>query len=300
MGRIGRAESIRLVHAALECGVTHVDTARVYGFGDAERMLGAALKGRSDVEVYTKVGQGHSTQPRLRSSRYALARPVARLRARLRDVGSEGAKPGGNFVRRTDFSIDHVRQSVETSLRMLRREALDGLLLHEITAEELSPELVGVLDDLRLAGKIRRYGVASETRALTALSAVGMPGDIVQQAGGPFFDPVAVHHPMETILHSVFGAKGQELRRFYAWLESNTEAREQIRAVVQGEGLHGLAPALLSYTASSRPCASLIFASTSLEHVRRNAFAVQHGLSDESIKTFSAVIAAYRTHRQEG
>ena len=67
MGRIGTRESTRIVHAALDSGITHFDTARVYGLGDAEQMLGHALHGRPDVSVYTKVGQGHPHHSRLRA-----------------------------------------------------------------------------------------------------------------------------------------------------------------------------------------------------------------------------------------
>ena len=47
----------RIVHAALDAGVTFFDTADVYGGGESEHLLGAALRGRRDAAIVaTKVG----------------------------------------------------------------------------------------------------------------------------------------------------------------------------------------------------------------------------------------------------
>ena len=43
-GGIGRAQAIRCIHAALDCGITLFDTANQYGAGEAEHVLGEALR----------------------------------------------------------------------------------------------------------------------------------------------------------------------------------------------------------------------------------------------------------------
>jgi aryl-alcohol dehydrogenase-like predicted oxidoreductase len=43
-GGIGREQAIRCIHAAVDCGITLFDTANQYGAGEAERVLGEALK----------------------------------------------------------------------------------------------------------------------------------------------------------------------------------------------------------------------------------------------------------------
>ena len=51
------AESIRTIHRALDLGVTHIDTAEIYGPYANEELVGRALKGRRDgVVVATKFG----------------------------------------------------------------------------------------------------------------------------------------------------------------------------------------------------------------------------------------------------
>jgi diketogulonate reductase-like aldo/keto reductase len=57
-----RAEAVRAIHAAIEAGMTHIDTAEMYGSGKVEELLKEALKGRRDkVFLATKVMPGHAS-----------------------------------------------------------------------------------------------------------------------------------------------------------------------------------------------------------------------------------------------
>src|SRR4051812_24027972 len=47
-GALDNAESIRTIHRALDLGVTHIDTAEIYGPYLSEQLVGEALKGRRD------------------------------------------------------------------------------------------------------------------------------------------------------------------------------------------------------------------------------------------------------------
>jgi hypothetical protein len=49
-------DSIRAIHAALDAGVNWIDAAPFYGWGRAEEVVGRAIRGRSDVHVFTKCG----------------------------------------------------------------------------------------------------------------------------------------------------------------------------------------------------------------------------------------------------
>ncbi|MFB7800902.1 aldo/keto reductase, partial [Isoptericola sp. NPDC056134] len=56
-GALDDAESIRTIHRALDLGVTHIDTAEIYGPFRSEEIIGRALKGRRDgVVIATKFG----------------------------------------------------------------------------------------------------------------------------------------------------------------------------------------------------------------------------------------------------
>src|SRR2546426_12028981 len=56
-GGLDDAESIRTIHRALDLGVTHIDTAEIYGPFHSEELVGKAVKGRrDDVVIATKFG----------------------------------------------------------------------------------------------------------------------------------------------------------------------------------------------------------------------------------------------------
>ena len=57
IGAVNDAESIRTIHRALDLGVTHLDTAEIYGPYNNEELVGRAIKGRRDrVVLATKFG----------------------------------------------------------------------------------------------------------------------------------------------------------------------------------------------------------------------------------------------------
>jgi aryl-alcohol dehydrogenase-like predicted oxidoreductase len=120
-----QAESIRLVHRALEAGVNFFDTAPCYAEGRSETFLGQALAGRwKDVVICTKFGRS----------------------------------PEG-----TDFDAGRIDWSVESSLRRLGTDHLDIVLLHNPPAQMLDGRThphFGILERLREKGLIRFYGAS--------------------------------------------------------------------------------------------------------------------------------------------
>lgn len=129
-------KALRLVHAALDLGVTLFDTGASYSAGEAEPRLGRALKGRDPARlvVATKAGTWHA---------------------------------GGGRIAR-DFSPAAIRASAERSLRNLGLEALPLLQLHGPAIAELDAELLQTLDELRTQGLVRALGVNSFDPAVIA------------------------------------------------------------------------------------------------------------------------------------
>src|SRR5436190_22196949 len=57
MTRLGRTQSLRLLEVAYDAGITHFDTARSYGYGEAESVVGDFLaRSRDNLTVTTKLG----------------------------------------------------------------------------------------------------------------------------------------------------------------------------------------------------------------------------------------------------
>jgi aryl-alcohol dehydrogenase-like predicted oxidoreductase len=126
--RFSEREAVRLVHAAIDGGVSFFDTGSSYSGGHAEPRLGRALKGR-DV-------------------------------ARLVIATKAGTFAAGGRIGR-DFSAPAVVASAERSLRNLGLETLPLLQLHGPAIAELTDELRAALRDLKARGLVRALGVNS-------------------------------------------------------------------------------------------------------------------------------------------
>ena len=110
LGRsLAKRERIRLVETAFDCGLTHFDTAPLYGAGAAEEAL-AALP-RDAVTIATKAG-------------YRPPSPVRTVAASL--AGRAALARGGHFARA------EVRAGLAASLRRLRTSYVDFFLLHDV------------------------------------------------------------------------------------------------------------------------------------------------------------------------
>ncbi|HEX6230840.1 MAG TPA: aldo/keto reductase [Actinomycetota bacterium] len=122
-------ESVRVIHRALELGVTLFDTADVYGPFANEELVGRALRGRRrDAVIATKVG--------------------------LR-VGPNGGYP---LVR--DARPERILHQVDGSLRRLRRDAIDLYYLHRVDPRVPIEEQWGAMASLVQAGKVRAIGLS--------------------------------------------------------------------------------------------------------------------------------------------
>ncbi len=126
-GHSDETEARRMVDICLDAGVTLFDTADVYSNGASETVLGAAIKGRRDqVLVSTKTGLPMGDGPD--------------------DWGTSRAR---------------LIRAVEASLRRLGTDHVDLLQVHAYDASTPAEELMGTLDTLIAAGKVRYAGVSN-------------------------------------------------------------------------------------------------------------------------------------------
>lgn len=155
-----RAEALHLVQAAFERGIRFFDTANIYGQGESERILGAALQSRrKQVTIVTKAGQYFPAW-------MALAKPFKGAVKRL--VRESGAgRHLVSTVRKAalpqDFSERFLRASTEASLRRLNTDYADILLLHSPPSHVIANgAALSALEKLRMAGKAIRIGISCE------------------------------------------------------------------------------------------------------------------------------------------
>jgi aryl-alcohol dehydrogenase-like predicted oxidoreductase len=186
--RNDRQESLRVVHSALDRGVTFFDTADNYSLGESERLLGTALRGRRDQAVIaTKVGAVYGTADRMLLKARPILRPLKGL------LG--GARRSINLVRdkrkHYDFSPAHLQRAVEASLRRLGTDYIDIYQLYNPSAEDLREFAMGAtLEKLRQAGKIRCFGItANHARDAVAalecesIASIQLPVSLLDQEG---------------------------------------------------------------------------------------------------------------------
>jgi aryl-alcohol dehydrogenase-like predicted oxidoreductase len=170
MGRVGRAESLRAIAAARGAGISHFDVARLYGYGEAETLLGEALRGQRDqVVIASKFGLSAPA----RAAALRSLKPIAqRLAAAIPGARSVLRAVVGDAALAPDrFSPASAQASLDQSLAALKTDYLDILFLHDCAAADITDELLGVLDRQITAGKIRAYGAATAIEAVMPLHA---------------------------------------------------------------------------------------------------------------------------------
>ena len=121
-------ESIATIHAALDAGITLLDTADIYGPFINEQLVGQAIKGRRD-EVVLATKFGFQRDP---------ADPA-------RVINGQPA---------------YVHAACDASLRRLGVDVIDLYYLHRVDAAVPIEETVGAMAELKRAGKVRHLGLS--------------------------------------------------------------------------------------------------------------------------------------------
>ena len=281
MGRVGRSASLRAMNAAWDSGITLFDTARSYGFGEAEAVLGEFLQGKRDQAVVaTKYGipvQRQSGAKRLAVGVVRSAFKVPGVRGLVRAKGERAAVFG-------EFSVAGARASVETSLRALGTDYVDILYLHEATEAVLQDdEMMEALDALVKAGKVLRVGVyggegvidAAIKLTPTPISAAQFGADPFSAVAGGF----AARNQGEILLvgNHPFGSEGR-MGRFAAALAaaSRDEAvPSALREKLKDGGAEMILEALLGIGLKASGLHSLVFSMMRRDHLEANVRAVE-------------------------
>ncbi len=131
-GDRSEADARAMIDHAIDQGITYFDTGDVYGHGRSEELLGDALADvREEVTIATKIGYDFYNNPQ----------------------AGHGELP-------KEIEPDYLREAVEGSLERLGLEYVDVLQLHNANVEEITPDVLELLDELEEEGLIRARGLA--------------------------------------------------------------------------------------------------------------------------------------------
>ena len=270
---IDEAASRAVVEAALDAGITHFDTAEVYGEGASERFLGRALAGhRDEVTIATKFGNGTDARPetvrrsvdgsleRLATDRIDLyylhkpdpETPIADTLGALAELADEGKV---REVACSNVSPEQLR-AAEAAAQGARFVAVQNeySLLHRAPEDEMLDVCgtLGVafvpyfpLKSGLLTGKYRRGDAGADGR--------------LNATGGAFKNMGESH-----------------------LTEANLDAVERLVAVAEARG-HTLLDLAFAYLLAHAPVASVIAGATTPEQVRANVEAATWALPDDAL-----------------
>jgi aryl-alcohol dehydrogenase-like predicted oxidoreductase len=126
-----KQEMTKLLHAAVERGITFFDTAEVYGPFINEELVGEALAPfRPQVVIATKFGF---------------------------DLSGSDARPGAAGL---NSRPAHIKQAVEGSLKRLKTDAIDLLYQHRVDPDVPIEDVAGAVKELIQQGKVKHFGLS--------------------------------------------------------------------------------------------------------------------------------------------
>lgn len=268
-GRRSRQSSLRLLEEAFDNGITHFDVARLYSAGEAEGIVGEFARRRRDKLVLVSKAGIHPLRQTFYHKLERKLRTIAKARA---PTLTRWLRPAVHEPTFGKFSRRDIRSSVDISLRELKTDYLDALLLHECMYDDAcSFEVADTLEQLRTEGKVLAYGVATNiddtanlAKSLPSLtSIVQIPSADLDFTLWPFLSDTS----RLVITHSI-------LEGHLSVIDSRLRASPSLRLKVQSQtGFDlkdptGVAQLLLSNAIQANPCGIALFSTSRLEHIK--------------------------------
>jgi aryl-alcohol dehydrogenase-like predicted oxidoreductase len=258
-GRPDEDQAIRTIHAALDAGVTLIDTADAYAYdesdtGHNERLIAKALRGRRDgVLVATKGGHVRNGQ-----------------------------------AWELDGRPEHIRAACEASLRALETDRIDLYQYHRPDPDVPYAETIGAFKELQDAGKVRWVGVSNANlgqleEALAIVDVVSLQNQLSLAYTGPLEKgelAAATERGIAFLPWSPLGGIGR------------ADGTGAVSPVHQAAERHEVSPqqVALAWLLALSPTAIPIPGSSRPETIIDSVQAAQLELSDDEVRAISAAV----------
>lgn len=287
--RLDLDRSRAVIEAALEAGITFIDTSDSYDTGTSETILGEVLKGRRDeVVIATKFGSDMA--------------------------GTNGPDFGARASRR------YVVRAVEASLRRLGTDWIDLYQLHRPDGVTPLEETLGVLDDLVEQGKIRYAGSSnlagwqvadadwiSRTERLTRFVSAQNHYSLLERSAEAELVPACLAHDVSLVAYFPLAnglLTGKWRRGEAAPANSRLSGRnapsdatfdvlEALEALADKAGV-ALVELAIAGLAARPSVGSVIAGATTADQVRSNAAAGDRELSTEVLAEIEEIVSLRR------
>lgn len=260
-------EAIAMVHTAIEHGINFFDTAPNYGYGSSELRLGKALKqyDRSKIVINTKFG--HTVTGEI------------------------------------NYSANHIKESLEGSLKRLQVDYIDSIIIHSPPVEYLNGnnnDHYEILERLKEEGKIKAYGASLDTYEDMKLFMETTNGSIIEaffnilhQDTALAFDlardkevAIIAKIPLDSgWLTGKYNAQSSfdDIRSRWSKMDISTRANliEKVKKIIGPE--NNLAQTALSFCTSYDTVATVIPGNTSMAQLKSNIESTQNPISQEIV-----------------
>jgi D-threo-aldose 1-dehydrogenase len=290
LGEKTSTNGLALLDAAFDAGIRYFDVARVYGYGEAETLVGKFSKGkRTEILIATKFGIEPMVSVAGASFVRAAVRRLMQFSPALRSSLGRGARTA---VKSGRFTPDAAHRSLDTSLRALGTDYIDVYLLHDCIIDDASDELLQFLVQARDEGKIRYFGVGTNPEQVFVICRDRPEYAAIVQFQNSLLSP-ELHSlnnaPGAVITH---GALAGSYTAVNAYLSNNPDAARlwSCRVGADCSTPAALAAMMLSYAVRNNQRGPVLFRSSRKESIYANArvLAEEH-FADEQFEALAGL-----------
>ncbi|VEG58016.1 General stress protein 69 [Mycolicibacterium aurum] len=285
-----RRERMAVLGSAFDNGMTHFDTARMYGLGMAEAELGAFVRtvDRASVTIATKFGIEVGGAARRLARFQAPARALLRKAPALRAAVKSRQKPAAT-ARVYDATV--AARSLDQSLTALGVDYVDILFVHgpEPSDTVATDELRAFFESARQQGKIRAWGVSQDE---------GLEVDFARPFAPEGVDQLRsdVLHPSPRSADITFGVLNRPYGILSAALRTDAQMSARWRDTLEIDPLAPgvLAKLILGSASKATDSRAILYSTTQPERVAEAASAVASPLDADILTRFLALAEEFR------
>jgi aryl-alcohol dehydrogenase-like predicted oxidoreductase len=205
--KMSKRHAHKMLHMLTEQGVNYIDTASSYGLGMAEGIVGDFIKkSRDKVFISTKVGIKSQPLPLYKK----LLLPVVRQTYNLSFLKKKVQNQSAATYQHTVLTVEEIDSSIAQSLKNLKTDYLDQLLIHNNFQTYLGDmAVVDLLHNFKQKGIIRHIGITAETPINTeGVALLEKNKDLMNTVQLPFSQyPFASQNGFYTNYFSIFNTQ---------------------------------------------------------------------------------------------